>query len=112
MPLVEYKMERKNDGVTRPSFILSGSWDYNSSDHTYVGWVCSESNRNYYVPDTITTLTKSSYVERCTSIHSNDPYYKSNDDGSSSAVSDDDLTTHLQTRYDELVSMCTERFGE
>lgn len=71
MAVVEYMLYKENHRRLTPDFIGDrGHW-YNPVDHTYVGWV--DDNRDYYVPDTIITLTKEQFVTRALAIHANSP---------------------------------------
>lgn len=70
--VVEYMMHLIKPNIKAvPIFIKKpGHW-FNPSNNTYVGWV--DDNRDYYVPDTIVTLTKEQFMNRALQIHANDP---------------------------------------
>ena len=74
MPLAEYKLHMVVEGATTPPFIFDGGQWYNPTDHTMVGWIDDESKRNYYIPDTIVTLTREEFVQRILGIHAVKPY--------------------------------------
>lgn len=73
MAVVEY-MHHVFDGDHRrhiPGFIHDrGHW-HNPADDTWVGW--TKTKPDYYVPDSLVTLTKEAFVQRCFVIHANNP---------------------------------------
>ena len=111
MPVVEY-MLHVYDGDHRrhiPGFIHDrGHW-YNPSDNTWVGWV--RTNNDFYVPDTLTQLTKEDFVQRCIRIHGNEPI-RVRDPNSEGAgmmqsvelTTEEEVRTHAETWYDEFVT--------
>lgn len=76
MAVIEYMMERIDGGNAKrvPEFVGSrGHW-YRASDHTYVGWI--DDDREYYVPDTIVTLSKADLTTRLLAMHADAPFQK------------------------------------
>lgn len=73
MAVVEY-MNHVYDGDHRrhiPGFIHDrGHW-YNPSNSTWVGW--TKTNPDFYVPNTLTTLTKEDFVQRCIQLNVIEP---------------------------------------
>lgn len=73
MAVVEY-MNHVYTGDHRrhiPGFIHDrGHW-YNPADETWVGW--TKTKPDYYVPDSLLTLTKEDFVQRCIRIHNVNP---------------------------------------
>jgi hypothetical protein len=73
--IVEYKMNiSENGGVYHPSFITDPGWWWKQSDKTYIGMVLPDNERSYYVPDTLTELTKAELIQRVKDIHADVPY--------------------------------------
>ena len=72
MAVVEYMLHRDNAGRNQvPDFIGDrGHWG-SPLDHTFLGWI--DDDRNYYVPDTIESLTKEQCVARQLAIHAQYP---------------------------------------
>ena len=69
MAVAEYMMHRIEGGTRRavPEFIGDrGHWQ-SPIDKSYIGWI--DDARDYYVPDTVTTLTKAEFVTRLLTIH-------------------------------------------
>lgn len=64
MAVIEYKMYINEQGRRAvPGFVEDrGHW-YSDSDHTYVGWA---NYGEFYIPDTVLTLTKEQFVARGT----------------------------------------------
>jgi hypothetical protein len=55
--IVEYKMNRSENGyMIVPPWVECPGF-FQKDDHTYIGFVSSEANREFYVPDTVTYLT-------------------------------------------------------
>ena len=67
MPVVEYKRHAAPGGGSMdPPWISKGTggyWYY-ESDKTLVGYVLHESDRKYYVPDTVIVLTSNTFCDR------------------------------------------------
>lgn len=75
MPVVEYKMHVINNkgGATAPLWVDDGGYHTSPIDKTKIGWVLPEADREYYVPDTVTELSKSDFVTRQLAIHAVEP---------------------------------------
>lgn len=79
MPVVEYKLHKVGRNSLRaPEFIDDGGYWANSADNTMVGWVLPEADREFYVPDTLTELSRADFITRLTTMHAanafqNDP---------------------------------------
>lgn len=76
MAVIEYMMHRIDGGNAKkvPDWVGSrGHW-FRSSDNTYIGWI--DDDRDYFVPDTIVTLTKAEFTTRLLALHSEDPFRK------------------------------------
>ena len=85
MPIVEFMLHPVTDASYTgkeiwsrvPPFIANGAsyWE-NMIDSTRLGYVFPADSRNYYVPDSLSTLDKEGCVQRALSIHANVPYIK------------------------------------
>ena len=75
MPVVEYKMHivTNKGGATAPLWVEDGGYHSSPIDQTKVGWVLAEANREYYVPDTVTELSKTDLINRQLAIHAVQP---------------------------------------
>ena len=70
---IEYKLHPVTpEGITTPNFVKDGGHWYNPDDHTYIGVVSS--NAEYYIPDTLVTLTASELEARQLAIHGEYPF--------------------------------------
>ena len=119
MAVVEYKMHIVGSRGERqqPLWIReSGNWS-NPDDHTMVGWVVD--NADYYIPDTVTVLTKEQFVARQLSIHSNHPFRKytgsvenwpeqSRDTDNWSDKTDAEVQLEMEEWYDTYVLSCAD----
>jgi hypothetical protein len=53
-----------------------GGYHMNSADHTMVGWVAAESDREHWVPDTVVELSRADFITRQQAIHAVTPFTK------------------------------------
>ena len=106
MAVIEYMLHRIN-GSSRaeiPGWVGDrGHW-FNSADNTYIGWV--DDIRDYYVPDTVVSLSKADLVTRQLAIHANTPFMNQADDPSAEpvAMTDAEVTTMTEAWYDDFVA--------
>jgi hypothetical protein len=74
MAVIEYMMVKDGPRRQVPEFVGDrGHW-YSPIDSTYIGWV--DDSRDYYVPDTVLTLTKAQLVARQLLVHAEYPMRK------------------------------------
>jgi hypothetical protein len=67
MAIVEYKLNINNDGVEHhPAYIKDHAY-YDATTKTFLGYVLPESERNYWVPDTLVEVTLEQAITRCLS---------------------------------------------
>lgn len=80
--IVEYMLEQvgRSDARRTPPFIREGGQYFNPSNFTYLGWVPNLAAREFYIPDTLTTITRTSIVTRNLEIHANYPMQKADPD--------------------------------
>lgn len=79
MAVAEYKLHKSGRGMKAPDWVDDGGYWGNSADHTMLGWVPAEADREYWVPDTVSTLTRAEVIARATTIHASTPYQKAAD---------------------------------
>ena len=105
MPVIEYKFIINDVGKMQiPGYVEDrGHW-YNSADHTYLGWVKPESEREFWVPDTIEEKTKAECVTRALAMHSASPMQKDDGEGNLSDMTDAEVTTDVEAWYDAFVA--------
>lgn len=108
MAVIEYMMHRVNGGTRRAVPEWVGDRGHLSSpvDGSLIGWV--DDNRDYYVPDTVVTLTKADLVTRQLTIHASHPFMNvtENEDGTTTEtpMTDAEVTTMTETWYDGFVA--------
>ena len=73
--ILEYKMHMTAGGMKTPEWIEDGGY-YGKSDHTMIGWSPDEADREYYIPDTVTTLTATELETRVLAMHSANAFTK------------------------------------
>ena len=111
MAVVEYMMHRIEGGNRRavPEFIGDrGHWQ-SPVDKSFIGWI--DDNRDYYVPDSVTSLTKSEFVTRQLAIHNHESgNYKFTtqvEPGSEEEavdLTDEEVTAQAEAWYDAFVA--------
>lgn len=82
MPFYEYKKHRQPDGeLVNPGFVMRHEWgNMLPQNNTYVCYIPPEDQREFYVPDTLVSVTKEEFIQRVRD----------------SGVSDSDLDSALQ----------------
>lgn len=107
MPVIEYKFIINDAGKMQiPGYVENrGHW-YNPADHTYLGWVKPESEREFWVPDTIEEKTKAECVTRALAMHAANPIMADTEDGSPSEtpMTDAEVTADVEAWYDAFVT--------
>ena len=106
MPVIEYKFNINEKGrLEVPGYVIDrGHW-HSPLDQTFVGWCKPESERTYYVPDTILELTKEQLVARALTIHAEQPYRKFEDPAvEGDPLTDAEVTSMIETWYDDFVA--------
>ena len=116
MPVVEYKLHVVgNRGQRRaPEFIREGG-NLPSTDHSMVGWVVA--NPEYWIPDTIVTLTKADLVTRQLALHATTPerIYTGSETDENLMNADTDnwrdktnaeVTSETESLYDDYAASC------
>jgi len=73
--ILEYKMHMTAGGMKNPEWVSDGGY-YGKSDHTMIGWSPDEADREYYIPDTVTTLTATELETRVLAMHSANAFTK------------------------------------
>ena len=109
MPVVEYKMHvvTNKGGATAPLWVDDGGYHTSPIDNTKVGWVLAEADREYYVPDTITELTKTTFINRQLTIHGSHPMTgmrESDGEEVNYALDSAGVTSDAGTWYDTFVA--------
>ena len=88
-----------------PGFVKNpGSW-HNPADETFIGW--TPTNPDFYVPDTLTVLTKEAFVARALAIHAIQPIMAMSEDspgGPTALTTDEEVTAHAEQWYDAYVA--------
>ena len=107
MAVIEYMLYKDGHKRQVPDFVGDrGHW-MSPIDNSFIGWV--EDVRDYYVPDTIVTLTKEQFVARQLAIHAQHPGTKPAVEGQGPGgervnMTNEEVTTQAQNWYDEFVA--------
>jgi hypothetical protein len=106
MAVIEYMLHRVNGGKRAeiPGWVGDRGHFMNELDSTYIGWV--DDVRNYYVPDSVTTLTKQNLIDRQLAIHAVQPFHKDtyNPEEDPTVMTDAEVTTMIDAWYDDFVT--------
>ena len=105
MPVIEYKFVINQHGKMEiPGYVEDrGHW-YNPDDHTYLGWVKAEADREYWVPDTIQEKDRNAVIARGIDMHTaNTMSYDS--DGVDVNYDSAGVTTLMGNWYDNFVNV-------
>lgn len=107
MAVVEYKLHVINNQghMVTPPWIQDGGQWHNPADNTMVGWIPAEADRQYWVPDNITTLTKAELNTRMLAIHAARPFDKGDAmlEEDRTAMTDAEVTTMSNDWYDAYI---------
>jgi hypothetical protein len=104
MAVVEYMFNIDDKGKRFiPGFIDNrGHW-YDPTTETYVGWI--KDSRDFYVPDSITVLSKEDLVQRQLTIHAGNPMMNmGNPESEPTAMTDEEVRTMVEAWYDSFVA--------
>jgi len=101
MVLVEYKLHKVGKNAKQaPHFIVDGGYHVSPLDNTMVGLVEDEADRDYYIPDTITTLTKEEFMARQAAIHAAHPMTSMDENMNETTMTAEEVTTIMEAWYD------------
>ena len=107
MAVIEYMLYKDAHKRQVPDFVGDrGHW-MSPIDNTFIGWV--DDVRDYYVPDTVITLTKSEFVTRQLAIHAQVPFTKAVGDaigpgGERENMTTEEVTAQAEAWYDDFVT--------
>jgi|5B_taG_2_1085324.scaffolds.fasta_scaffold04267_2 hypothetical protein len=90
--IIEYKMHMTAGGMRTPEWIEDGGYFQDDATNTKIGWSPDEADREYYVPDTVTTMTPTELNTRVLAMHAANKFQKSADDGTMSNMTNAEVT--------------------
>lgn len=71
--IIEYKLVREMDQMRTPSWVLDGGYFPKPDDFTFIGITHDDNVRQFYLPDTVVSLTRQQLIDRVLGIHANTP---------------------------------------
>jgi hypothetical protein len=71
--IIEYMLIREAGKKLAPSWIEDGGYFYDLDNKTMVGWSPDLADRDYYVPDSVVTLTRETLMTRALAINAKYP---------------------------------------
>jgi len=95
--IYEYMLNRKNKQLVIPEWVEDGGYFYDSATCTMMGWSPDLANREYYIPDSVVTLTKQDAIDRVITMHHVEPML----DEEGTTMSDESVTALVSNWYDE-----------
>jgi hypothetical protein len=90
--ILEYKLHMTARGMMAPAWIEDGGYFIDSSNNTFIGWSPDEADREYYIPDTVTTLTAAELNTRVLALHADNPLQTIPDDGEQRDMTNDEVS--------------------
>jgi len=90
--IIEYKMHMTAGGMKTPEWIEDGGYFSDDATNTKVGWSPEEADREYYVPDTVTTMTQTELNTKVLAMHTANKFQKQADDGTMSNMTNAEVT--------------------
>ena len=72
--ILEYKLHMTAGGMKAPEWVDDGGYFHDSANKTFVGWSPDEADREYYIPDTVVTLTASELNTKVLAQHAANPF--------------------------------------
>lgn len=105
MAVIEYMLHRINgsDRKEIPGWVGDrGHW-MSPIDSSFIGWV--DDNRDYYVPDTVVTLTKQDLITRQLAIHAIQPFTKERTDFQNppEQMTEQEVSDMISVWYDDFI---------
>jgi|TARA_B110000263_G_scaffold243990_1_gene251432 hypothetical protein len=67
--ILEYMLEKNHVGMMTPPWVETGGHFFDEPTNTYIGWTPELADREYYVPDSVTTLTRAELLARVLASH-------------------------------------------
>ena len=107
MAVIEYMLIKDGHKRQVPEFVGDrGHW-MSPIDSSFIGWI--DDVRDYYVPDTIVTLTKTEFVARQLAIHAQVPFTKGvgneiGPGGERENMTTQEVTAQAEAWYDDFVT--------
>jgi hypothetical protein len=95
----EYRLHMTKRGVDHPDWIIDGGYFWDGQ--TYVAVI--ESNRNYYVPDTLIELSKRDLLDRLIRIQHDESITEQQVGADSQPLTDDELSDFVDTWWSHKV---------
>lgn len=80
MEIIEYRKHLVNGVITNPEWVVHGGYFHDRDTDTYLGLVLSSSDRGYYIPDTVVSMTLEEAIQRVLDIHNTYPWLSHKDE--------------------------------
>jgi len=105
MQFVEYKQHLLNGKVVDPEWIIKGKYLFNPQDKTWVGLTYDETERDYYLPDSLIVLDREGLISRCKDIHINNKYQINTDPSDSMSPTRDMTDQEIEQMVDSIIGV-------
>ena len=100
--IYEYKLHMKPGGVGTPDFILDGGYFFNGS--TYVAVIPEESQRTYYVPDSLVELSLQDLKNRIIYTQNNNRFERIVDNTDYHVLNNEELELYVENWYNQMIN--------
>lgn len=97
----EYMMHRTREGIQTPEWVEDGGYFQHPTSNTYCMIV--DSNRSYYIPDSLVEITKEDLVDRITEINAIVPIRIRTEDGKVD-LEDNDIESYVDDWWNENIN--------
>ena len=97
----EYMMHKTKNGIQTPEWVTYGDWFYHPENKTYLMIV--DSDRSYYIPDSLVEITKEDLIDRITEINAIVPIRIRTEDGKVN-LEDSDIESYIDEWWNENIT--------
>ena len=100
---IEYKMHLNPEGrLMVPPWITDPG--YYKSDNTFIGFTPIESEREFYLPDTVTIMSETDVVNRCLALHAVTPFQNQTDPMNTTPMTNEEVTEMVTNWYQSKIA--------
>lgn len=93
MAYLKYKLHKTAKGMMAPPWIEDGGYFIDPDTHEMIGWSPDETDREYYIPDTVTEYTEAELITYVQGLHSRYPMQNMDGDGNVTTLTDAEVAT-------------------
>lgn len=99
--IIEYMLIREMDVKRAPSWVEDGGYFKDPDNKVMIGWSPDFADRDYYVPDTVTTYDRAGLMGYVMGVHSRYPMQKTDENGESVDMTEAEIQSMVNAWCDE-----------